>query len=295
MKTKAAAVMLALLAMSIGAGADDRQKTAADLVAAARAALGGEAALEAVASFTVTGTLVRNIGSSPTSFLETTCVLPDKFLRVARRNTGGPIDYEITSYDGLNGDRVIRDTVAPNAPFPVTIPGRPPATQEEAAARAAKALAGARRDFAGLVLPLFVKLPGVELSAGEPVSVKSGAMDVLVVKHADGTEWQLRLDAKTHLPAEFRWMAMPVVTFSTSATTTSLSAPPPVPKMPDDPTAGLSDVQWVMTIGDYKVTDGVNWPRRLTTMYDGKRWEDIRVSKYRLNPKIDLKIFDRTR
>lgn len=211
---------------------------------------------------------------------------------------GGPFSFDITDYEGFNGDNTIRDTVAPNAPFPVKIPGPEPTTQQEIDARRAKALDSVRRTFIELAAPLFVTLPsmyGLALTADGQTMVGSAPADVIVMTRADGVTWRLLLDAKTHLPIQLSWRAKPIVTFSTSSVVSSRGGPPPPPvTLPSgDPTAGLADVEWVMPIRDYRVVDGVNWPRRFTTTYDGKAWEDLRVSRYRLNPKIDPKIFDR--
>ena len=269
------------------------------LVRAARQAMGGPAALDAITSLAISGTFTRNFGPTVTSSsFETSCILPDKFIRVSRRTTGGMMSFEITDYEGFDGDRAIRDTVAPNATIPVTIPGPPPATQQEADDWRAKQLDGLRRLFLQIAVPLFVTTPAVYglelLPGGGKVPAGSGQADVIIVRHQTGAIWRLMLDEQTHLPVQITWSAKPLVSFSTSSVTSSRGGAPPAPvSIPTgDPTVGLADVEWAISIRDYKVADGLNWPRRFSTTVAGKTYEDVRVSRYRLNPKIDPKVFE---
>jgi hypothetical protein len=166
------------------------------------------------------------------------------------------------------------------------------------------------------VVPLFIAAPasyGIELTAGGKVPLGKGQADAIDLKGPDIGNWRLLLDEKTHLPIKIVWKAKPIVMFSTMMTTTTTTTstvttrrgeppvmpaapppPPPVMTMPvGDPSANLDPVDWEMTIGDYKVADGLNWPHRVTTTFDGKKWEDTRIGKYKINPKIDPKKFER--
>jgi len=269
---------------------------AAALIASARNALGGDQALNAVSAFAVTGSYTIQLPAAPSYSYETSCVLPDKFVRIARHESGGPMSFAITDYDGFNGDTAIHAVLAPNAPFPVTIPGPAPATLEEAEARRLKQLDGMKRLFHITALPLFVTLPSVyalHATSGGRIAAGATQADVISFTRTDGMEWRLLLDATSHLPIELRWKAKPVVTRTTTAVVRGGGPPPPPPAFPaGDPQAGLADVEWVMSLRDYKVADGLNWPRRMTTTMGGKAWEDRRVSRYRINPPIDPKVFE---
>jgi hypothetical protein len=59
----------------------------------------------------------------------------------------------------------------------------------------------------------------------------------------------------------------------------------------DDPTAGMADVPWEMTIADYRLADGLNWPHRMVTTVGADKYEELRLSRFRLNPAIDAKVF----
>lgn len=285
------------------AGASAQQPDLAALVAAARQALGGAAALGAVQSFAVKGTFTRNLTQiTTTATVEISCVLPDKFVRVMRRPMGnGPLaGMEITDYDGFNGTDPIRATVAPNLPFPTMIPGGPaPTTPDEIAAAREKQLNNLRRLFVEGVVPLFVSAPdlyGIAMTAGGTVPLDRGQADAVDMTRSDGTIWRLLLDETTHLPVKMLWQAKPVVVFSSSsrvAVPRGQMPPPPSITLPSgDPTAGMATVEWQMVIGDYKVADGLHWPHRFTTSFDGKPWEDLTLDKFKINPKIDPKTFD---
>jgi hypothetical protein len=66
--------------------------------------------------------------------------------------------------------------------------------------------------------------------------------------------------------------------------------PPPAPPS-GDPTVGLPDVEWRVQITDYRLQDGLNWPRKFTTSVDGKPHQDMWLGTYRINPKIDPRTF----
>jgi hypothetical protein len=99
------------------------------------------------------------------------------------------------------------------------------------------------------------------------------------------------------------WRAKPIVTYTSSGTMAmrpgdpssarGVAMPPPPPS--GDPAAGLADVDWELTFGDYRASNGLTWPHRFTTAFDGKTWEDVHLGDFKINPKIDPKIFERFR
>jgi hypothetical protein len=58
-----------------------------------------------------------------------------------------------------------------------------------------------------------------------------------------------------------------------------------------DPTAGQPDVEYRMSFTDYRDNKGIRWPRRLTITIDGEKHEEIRVSRYTVNSKINPRTF----
>jgi hypothetical protein len=148
-------VALAALAGSTGAAP---QNDAAATLAAARQALGGDAALTAVATWQVVGSVSRGLGPVTTdSSLEISCVLPDKFVQVFQQTMSmGPLgSSQVTRTEGFNGDDPIFDVQAPDSPVPATIEVNAPKTQAEVAARRLRQANLHKHVFARLALALY--------------------------------------------------------------------------------------------------------------------------------------------
>jgi hypothetical protein len=261
------------------------------LLAEARAAMGG-AAIDAVATLSVSGSETQDIGQIVTSrSIEIHYQRPDKFVRTARASHHHPAGgFTVTTQKGFNGPLRIDSITAPGAPMPVFIPAPEPKTPEAKQAREELQMREQRLEFARLMIPLFAGSPDAY-----PVTFRwDGA--AIVIKGLDDTEMRLFLDPVTHLPARLEWMDQPIVMFSTTRTVTTNSrggvvsesslpgAPPPPPPS--------SQVLWSTTFEDYKTEAGITWPRRLRTSISGKRFEDVRLGKYKINPAIKPSVFE---
>ena len=53
-----------------------------------------------------------------------------------------------------------------------------------------------------------------------------------------------------------------------------------------DPTVGLPLVEHSLSLTEYRVADGLNWPHRFVERVEGKVLEDLRLGKFKLNPRI---------
>jgi hypothetical protein len=172
-------------------------------------------------------------------------------------------------------------------------------TPDEIAAAAAKAVAVNKQGAVPLALSMFGDSFGsypLVFSAAGQATAGTKTVDLVIVKSADDFTWTLRLDGVTHLPTTISWMAKPLVFFATSSRTKVtrggvIQSPPSGTPPPGDPTVGLALVEWRMTISDYRVTGGLNWPHKLTTTIDGKPYEEIRLGTFKINPTIDPKRF----
>ena len=54
---------------------------------------------------------------------------------------------------------------------------------------------------------------------------------------------------------------------------------------------GLGLVEHRLVLADYKVSKGVNWPRRFTEYVDGQFSEEMRFGAWSINPTIDPRRF----
>ena len=285
-----------------------QQKDAAAVLAEMRQALGGAATLDGVKTFSISGSRTLNTpaGSRRLS-LELVAMLPDHFLEVRRDSPGGPVPIDIVYYNGLAGSRVIRKTDASGLTFPETkyVDNSPAAI----AAREKVALLGQARAYARLLLVLTGAPTSVYQLQFSYVGVEQAegkSYDVIDATGPDGITCRLHVDAVTHLPAMLTWLEeLPYVVSTTSVVTTtsvvkvpSGSMPPGLPPTPPSvpapqPTStarrGMGQSRWLLR--DFKVQEGVNWPRVIEEEFDGKT-EEIRLGRIKINPKLDAKRFD---
>jgi hypothetical protein len=180
---------------------------AARVLADARTAMGGEARLVAIKTFIVTGRTrqVRGDNLVPIEF-EIQAELPDKF---ARRDEFPAQDAGPT-VTGFNGERYLQSP-APQPP-PARPGGPPPPTPQQLEAAARVQLAGARQEFARLMLGLFAaSYPSHPLTFGYvgQAEAPQGRADVLDVKGPGDFVARLFIDGKTHLPVMLSWQGRP--------------------------------------------------------------------------------------
>ncbi|HEY7500021.1 MAG TPA: hypothetical protein VH740_15985 [Vicinamibacterales bacterium] len=297
-RTSAIAAAFAAASVAIAGQPQD----AGPILSAARAALGGTE-LETIASFTVTGTVAEISGPMTTSSsIEIKCQLPDRFLqRMQRSISRGPLgSFDMTIFEGVNGDEPIHDVVAPGAPFPVWIPAGPaPRTPAEIAAAKAKQARLFKQAARRFLVPLFAAGTGadpLQFKALPQITLSSGPADVVEAAAADGSILRLVIDSSSHRPIRIKWRDRPLVTISRSSSVIvrggQVQQPPEAPVLPSgDPTVGLPDAEWEIAIDDYRTEDGVTWPHRFTTTFDGKRYREVRLGRFRLNSAIDPKTF----
>ena len=280
-------------------------------LAQARVAMGGEA-LASVTSLTARGSHRRTIASMAIdSSWEMSWQSPDKFLQVEVRTMDrGPMGSRtITEREGYNGSDSIFEVISPDMPGPLFFPADPRSlTPQEKAEMEARTLALRKQSMIRLLVPLLASADvasatyPLTLVAGDPATLADRPTNVIVVMGPDGASggevMRLFLDAATHLPAMVTWSGRPVVVTSSSAIVRVPQGgrmPPGQPMPPQlpagDPTAGQPDVEYRMVFGDYRADKGITWPRRLTTTVGTTPFEDIRVSRYTVNPNINARTF----
>lgn len=298
-RSLAVSVCILAAALSLNASAGDP----ATWLSQARTAIGGEVATETVNSLRIRGSRRRNLGGGVDFSWEVLWEAPDKFVQVeTQTQTVGPLgSMTTTRRSGFNGDEQIEE-------FLSDLP-RPPMPQNKPNALVPMH----RRALSQLLLPLLASatpLAGVApftlAPADSSVPARPG-LNLVTFAAPDGTQMHLWLDATTHLPAALSWMDFPIMTtstFSTMTVTTTtrvpagqvpprMPMPPPVMPAPPAQAGGgpPSKVPWEMTLSDYKTDKGVTWPRRITVMMGTEVWEQMRVSRYDVNPKINPKTF----
>jgi hypothetical protein len=202
---------------------------AAQVIAAARAALGGEKNLASVKTFVATGRTrqIRGNNLVPIEF-EITCELPDKFVRKDEI----PAQDTDATVSGFNGDELVQFPPLPTGPArlggpPITPGGR--ATDAAAPARGAAGDASSadgrgrggvppspaqlrvvavKQDFARLMLGVFAaSFPSYPLTlryAGQ-AEAPEGIADVLDVAGPANFSARFVVARETHLPVMLIW------------------------------------------------------------------------------------------
>jgi len=270
-------VMMFLLALVLG---DSR---AAELVAQARAALGGDKALAKVQGLAAAGTVQRLIGDRTVDGEMTFDLqLPDKMLRTDTISPMGDRTAVVTG-QGLNGDKLLRVSRILNAPPGAMIRTPPPPAPGSDAE--AQALRNARAEFARMTIALLLATPAsfpVEYTAAGQAESPDGKADVLEVKGPNSFAARLFLDASSHRPLmlTYRGVAPRVV-----VQTQRGAAPPPDASHGAPPQMPSGDVvEITMFLDDYRAVDGVQLPHHLTRSVDGQPTEELTFKTIKVNP-----------
>jgi hypothetical protein len=257
-------------------------RTAETVLAAARAALGGEAKIASVKTFIATGRTrqVRGENLVPIEF-EIQAELPDKY---ARRDEfpaqdQGPVNA------GFAGDQLV---LIPRPSPPVPPPGAPApppgAFENQMRAR----MVQAKQDFARLMLGMFAgSTPAFPLTfayAGQ-AEAPQGKADVLDVKGPANFTGRLFV-ADTGLPIMFSW--------TQAAGAAGAARAAGAPGAPGAAGAPRPAPEQRIFFADYKDVDGLKLPFRIRRAAGSETTEETTFDRYRINAKVDPRRFDTT-
>ncbi|HYN10381.1 MAG TPA: hypothetical protein VES67_23540 [Vicinamibacterales bacterium] len=317
--------VLAAQALVIGQGPD-----AAKVLADVRAALGGDAKLEAVKSVAVEGRLTKTTGGQTlTNDFEMAFELPDRFVKKEVIAVLG--QTSITRTTGFNGDGLIEVVDTPPQMGGGMVITRmagsgPPgmqATPEQIATQRQAILASNKREFARLLLGMFAANPRafpLEFAYAGEAEAPDGQAHVIDVKGADGFTARLFVDTKTRLPLMLSWMDKEPMRMTigggaavgsgaiTIAHGAHLSggARQVTPEQAEqlrhemeqkmkEAEANRRTVEYRLIYGDYKAFSGVQMPTRIQRMIDGQATEELSLEKIKVNTKIDPRKFEVTK
>src|SRR5689334_15873058 len=173
------------LAMTLG-GAAARMagdEKAAQLIAQARAAIGGDKSVDAVQGLSCAGSYARTLGDRQLNGdLTLDLQLPDKMLRTETSNPIG--DMTIVVEQGINGEKLLRNQRTMNGPPGAILRMAPPPATPDAEAQAVR---NARADMTRLLLALLVAPPPsmpLEYAYGGEAQSDEGTADVVDAKGA---------------------------------------------------------------------------------------------------------------
>lgn len=298
-------VVALALATSVYVTLHGQPVDAPQVLAAARAALGGEQKLSAVRTFTATGRTrqVRGNNLVPIEF-DISCELPDKF---ARTDEYPAQDAEPTTI-GFIGDAFIQ---------------RPPPPAGRGAP-AAQRVASVKQDFVRLTMGMFAtsfsSYPVTFHYAAEG-EAPEGKVDILDVAGPANFAAQLVVQRDTHLPVMLIWH-VPASTVVVRMPGQPMPNPLPpgavIVDAPAPPAAAASQaerdqyaattaalrrealaqakpIEYRLYYGDFREVDGVKWPFRLRRAIAGETTEEMTFDRFRVNAKIDPRKFEAPR
>lgn len=267
MRLLRAVVLLVVCAAALEGQTPD----AAQVLAAARDALGGEKALSAVKTFVATGRTrqVRGNNLVPIEF-EINCALPDRFVR---KDEFPAQDTDLT-VTGFRGDQLVQFSGAP-AGRGRGGPGGPGPSPEQR-------LNAVKQDFARLTLGLFASsFPSYPLTFKYAAVAESpeGQADVIDVTGPANFSLRLVVQRETHLPVMLMW-------------DTPASARPPGQPQSDAAAPQPKPVDHRMYFADYRTVGGVKWPFRIRHAVAGATIEETTFDRFNINAKIDPRKFE---
>jgi hypothetical protein len=309
------------------AGAQGPKPDAASVLAAARQALGGDAKLAGLKTFTVTGRTKKIQGNSlvPVEF-EISCELPGKYVR----KDEVPAQESAPSSSGFNGDGLIQipppaaPPAMPPGPVRAGAPPAPPGAQAAQLDAMRKArVTSVKQDFVKLTLGMFAasfsSYPLTFTYVG-PAEAPQGKADVVEAKGAGNFTVRLFINSQTHLPYMVSWQT-PVTPANIFLTTPGQPAPttlppgaivvegPPLPsatatqaerdKYAQDSAdirkkafATAKPTENRIYYADYRDAGGFQWPFRLRRAINADTIEETTFDQFKTNTKIDPKRFE---
>lgn len=305
--------------------------TADSVMAAARAAMGGDAKIAAVKTFIANGRTrqVRGENLVPIEF-EIQVELPDKYSRRDEfpQQDQGPVTA------GFVGDAlVLIPRPVPPPPRP-GMPAPPPGAME---AQLRMRLNQGKQDFARLMLGMFAGTPAsfpLGYTYVGQAEAPQGKADVLDVKGPANFTGRLFINAETHLPVLITWTApgpqmmrpggpggpggpgpagpptggvappgspapgAPVAPPGAVAPGAPVAPPgsvaPGAPVVPGAQPKPAPAPEQRMFFADYRDVDGLKLPFRIRRGTAAETTEETTFDRYRINAKVDPRRFDTT-
>ena len=266
----------------------------ANVLAAAREALGGAKTLSAVKTILATGRTrqVRGDNLVPIEF-EIAIELPDKYVRRDEipAQESGPTTV------GVNGDELIQVPIPTLPTMSARAGGPPPTAAQLEMARQAR-LGAVRQDFARLTIGMFASsfssFPLTFTYVGQ-AEAPQGRADVLDVKGPTGPgafSARLFINADTHLPIMITWRSPALAPSRGGGVSSASAAQPPSSSNSGPASAGQAPPESRIFYGDYREVSGLRLPFRLRRAVGPDTVEETTFDGFKINPKIDPKKFE---
>jgi hypothetical protein len=281
-------IAAAMVELFPGVSAQDTATKAQQLIAQARAALGGDK----LKSLSVTGNYRRTFGQTEMAGeVNYDLLLPDKMVKTETMN---PIpSLEITRIEAINGDDVWEDQQQHGGGGGMVMIRRGPGGLTTDPQKAKVALQqGVRSDFARLLIGWLLTTPSsfpVEFSFAGEAESPEGKADVLDVKGPEGFTARLFLDQKTHYPLMLSYNGRKPRLITQSVTPGAHRNPEEMEKRVKEMEAEAAkqpDVEYRIYLSDYREVNGVSFPHKLTRSIDNEVNEELEIKNVNINPQL---------
>jgi hypothetical protein len=313
------------LVMAAAAPASTQDAKAAEILAAARKAIGNNK-LDALKAVSVEASVQRNVGNTQMQVeSEILLDLPDKYLR--SDVSSGAMSMAMTT--GFNGEKAIMPagaTAMPGGGMMIRMGGsaaamdphageKPTPEQQEQTNRAM--VRNSRQDISRVMLGWFAmahpSLNAQYTYVGEAES-PDGKAYVIDVKNEDGFAARLFIDQNSKLPLMLTYKGRQgrmVTNMSRPGGARVTTAAPAAPRQLSDEEARtqkaerdkqIADlkehaaqaaplVDFSLFFEDWREVDGINFPHVIRRSSEGTTNEEWKINKVKVNPKIDAKKF----
>lgn len=262
--------------------ADGKEARALEVLKLAREALGGEAKLAEVQSFSASGPFRRaGDGQQQTGELRVDVLAPDK-LKVSE-TLDLMAGLQLTMIRAVNGTQAWNDSRTGAGNAQVTMLRRDDKGKQDAGAQAARLQSDMMRYLLAFIL---TPPPGVSVSFthGGEAEAPDGRADVIDVTGAHGFKARLFIDKKTHRPLMISYRD--VVRRAKTMKAGGMGDVDKIVKgaQTDNPSAPReSDVQ--LHLSSYRAVSGLLLPHTLSISVDGQPYEEWEVKEVKLNPR----------
>ena len=256
---------------------------AQEVLGLARAAIGGEAKLNAVKGFSIAWKFRRVAGNGEQDKGETQFdfLLPDKFLKREVLNLSGEFG-QVTSLSGLSGEQVWTDFRTNTQDIPVVDEGTGN-PEKQAALRQ-----GLRKELTLNLLQLMLTPPPswpVEVTYVGEAEAEDGRADVLEAKTPGGFTVRLFIDKETH---QLRLLSYREATVK--VTLPSGKEAKKTARLQYKPTAADAEVR--LRFADYRPEEGIVVPHLITREKNGKIVQEAELKSFKVNPAYKAEYFE---
>lgn len=284
---------LGSLALARGSNGETR---AAELVAKARQAIGGDAKLKSIKSLSITGTYRRVMGERETTGdSEFELLLPDRIRRSETMNIMPGI--EMTRTDVLNGSEVWSDAQSSGAHAGGggVVIRRAPEGGPEVRANSENAV---RADLARTSLAFLLSTPStvpLEYTYVGEAEAPDGKAEVIDVTGPNNFSVRIFLDQKTSRPLMMTYKGRAPRYTMRTITGPQVNREEMDKRAQEEAAkaAAAPDVEFQLSLDDYREVNGVLFPHSLSRMVDGKTTEETTIKKIVVNPQIKPDRFEK--